>query len=101
MDEEKHAAQSTYGQHDQSAAARRNQWRKDQHPGSGARPGEAGPDPYGEGHFAAGGYGQSGYGGEYGQLAPQQRPETQAAEADLKAARDRAARDGTGSKSSR
>jgi hypothetical protein len=67
--------EGSYGQHDQSPAARRNQWRTDQHYGVPMAAGERGADPFGEGGLAAGGTGQSGYGGEYGQLEPSQRHE--------------------------
>ena len=76
----------TYGQGDFSQSAQRDRLRKDQHFGS--RPASAGevPDPYGEGGFAAGGEGQSGYGADYGQLEPAQRHEKQVSEQDLKKA---------------
>lgn len=84
----------TYGQGDFVQSAQRDRLRKDQHFASktGAE-GEV-PDPYGEGGFAAGGEGQSGYGADFGQLQAAQRHEKQVSEQDLRKA-------GTGSKSDR
>ena len=84
----------SYGQGDFVQSAQRNRLRKDQH--FAAKPGSAGelPDPYGEGGFAAGGDGQSGYGADFGQLEGAQRHEKQVSEQDLRLA-------GTSSKSIR
>jgi len=84
----------TYGQGDFAEGAQRNRLRQDQHfapkPSSSAEV----PDPYGEGGFAAGGEGQSGYGADFGQLESAQRHEKQVSEQDLRKA-------GTSSKSKR
>ena len=87
-------SRGSYGQGDFAPSARRDRLRKDQH--FGAKPASGGetPDPYGEGGFAAGGVGQSGYGADYGQLEPSQRHEKQVSEHDLRKA-------GTSSKSNR
>ena len=84
----------TYGQADFVQSAQRNRLRKDQHFGAKSRASGELPDPYGEGGFAAGGDGQSGYGADFGQLEAAQRHEKQVSE--------RAVRDaGTASKSGR
>ena len=87
-------AGGSYGQQGMSPAAQRNRLRKDQHYAPGGEAGESGPDPYGEGGFAGGGAGQSGYGGENGMLEPSQRHEKQVSEHDRRSG-------GTPSKSSR
>ena len=84
----------TYGQGDFVQSAQRDRLRKDQHFGGKPASSNETPDPYGEGGFAAGGEGQSGYGADYGQLEPAQRHEKQVSEQDLKKA-------GTASKSNR
>jgi hypothetical protein len=76
----------TYGQGDFVQSAQRDRLRKDQHFGGKARGEGEIPDPYGEGGFAAGGDGQSGYGADFGQLEPAQRHEKQVSEHDLKKA---------------
>jgi hypothetical protein len=84
----------TYGQGDFVQSAQRDRLRKDQHFGSKTGADGEVPDPYGEGGFAAGGDGQSGYGADFGQLEPAQRHEKQISEQDLRKA-------GTSSKSNR
>jgi hypothetical protein len=76
----------TYGQGDFVRSAQRDRLRKDQHFGAKTGAGGEVPDPYGEGGFAAGGDGQSGYGADFGQLEPSQRHERQVSEHDLKKA---------------
>jgi len=77
----------TYGQGDFVESAQRDRLRKDQHFGPKSRSSTETPDPYGEGGFAAGGDGQSGYGADFGQLEPAQRHEKQVSERALREAR--------------
>lgn len=74
----------TYGQGDFVESAQRNRLRTDQHfaPRTGGT--SEVPDPYGEGGFAGGGEGQTGYGADYGQLEPSQRHEKQVSEHDYR-----------------
>lgn len=74
----------TYGQGDFAPSAQRDRFRRDQHYACRPHPAESGPDPYGAGGFAAGGEGQSGYGGDFGQLDGAQRHEKPCSERDYK-----------------
>jgi hypothetical protein len=87
-------ARGTYGQGDFALSAQRDRLRKDQHFACRSASSSETPDPYGEGGFAAGGDGQSGYGADYGQLEPSQRHERHVSEHDIRNA-------GTSSKSDR
>jgi hypothetical protein len=83
----------TYGQGDFVQSAQRSRLRKDQHYAPRG-PDVGGPDPYGEGGFAGGGDGQSGYGTDFGQLEGAQRHEHPVSESDYRQAERKS---GTGS----